>query len=345
MRKWLIPIAVLVITSSVSRPALAQFDKIFDDRGRARNGSIVKMTPTTITLNESGSDVLFKINAIRGLQFGDEPAELTTARDRVRQSNLEGALEELKKVNVNAITRDVVKQDAQFYTAFVEGKLALAGTGDKAAAKDKMLNFIKDAPGSYHLFTGAELLGDLAMALEQFEDAGRYYNALTKAEAPETKLKADVLIARALLGQQNYSGALDKFNAVIASPADSPEAGRQKLFGQIGRAICLAETGKADEGIRIIDDIIAKNDPRDAELFGRAYNAKGRCYLKGDKKDDALLAYLHTDLMFNKVPDVHAESLYYLTRLWGDVQQAERAVKARTFLNEYYSGSPWAKRQ
>ncbi|MCA9219938.1 MAG: tetratricopeptide repeat protein [Planctomycetales bacterium] len=344
MKKLLMLLAAVSL-AAVANPASAQFDQIFDERGRPHQGAVTKMTPTTITLQEGGREVNYDVNTIKSLKFGDEPGELTSVRDFVRQGNMNSARDELRKIDVASIARDVVKQDVAYFSAFVDGQLALQGDGDKAGAKDKMFAFIRANPGTYHLFEGAELLGDLAMALNAPDEAARFYSALTRAESADIKLKADVLVARALLAQQNFSGALEKFEAVAAAPGDSPAMNRQKQFAQIGRAVCLAETGQPDAGIAAIDDLISKTDPRDSELFGRAYNAKGRCLVKANKKEDALLSFLHTDLMFNNVPEVHAESLYFLSQLWADVQQAERSVRARSMLTDRYGGTAWAKRQ
>ena len=51
----------------------------------------------------------------------------------------------------------------------------------------------------------------------------------------------------------------------------------------MGKAVCLAETGKVAEGIAMLQELINKNDPQDSLPFGRIYNALGRCYVKENK--------------------------------------------------------------
>ena len=77
-------------------------------------------------------------------------------------------------------------------------------------------------------------------------------------------------------------------------------------------------------------------------LFARAYNALGRCYMKQNKPKDAVLALLHTDVLFYADADAHAEALYYLSKLWSDINKSDRAVAARSTLRERYAGSIWA---
>src|SRR5687768_9051282 len=158
-------------------------------------------------------------------------------------------------------------------------------------------------------------------------------------------MRANNAVARSLVGQKDFANALQKFDAVLASELTTPEAAQQKLFASIGKAVCLAETNKPDEGITLIEDIIAKNDAQDAELFAKAYNALGNCYLKANRPKDALQAFLHTDILFYADAESHAEALYRLSKLWNDVNKSDRAVAARNTLRERYAGSVWAQQE
>jgi hypothetical protein len=117
-----------------------------------------------------------------------------------------------------------------------------------------------------------------------------------------------------------------------------------KEFAALGRAVCLSEAGKPDEGVAEAEKIITNGDSRDGELFARAYNALGYCHLKAGRTKDALLAYLHVDLMFYQDPAQHAEALYFLRGLWKDVDKTEQSLKARTLLKQRYPGSVWASK-
>jgi hypothetical protein len=58
-------------------------------------------------------------------------------------------------------------------------------------------------------------------------------------------------------------------------------------------------------------------------------------------REGAVLAYLHTHLMFSGQADAHAEALLRLVELWPQVGHPERAAQARQELQQRYPG--WLK--
>src|SRR5678815_654888 len=170
--------------------------------------------------------------------------------------------------------------------AFVDAKLALTEGGNKNDAASALNKFFRDNPKSYHFYEAAETLGDLSVALGRHDLAATYYGekGLGSAPWPEYQLKAGVLMGRALILAGKFEEAAKAFETVIGSGETSADANAFKQHAMVGKAQCLAETGKADEGIAMLNDIVAKNDPQlDGKLFARAYNALGNCYLKQTK--------------------------------------------------------------
>ena len=104
----------------------------------------------------------------------------------------------------------------------------------------------------------------------------------------------------------------------------------------------MAGAGKTDEAIKAVQAVIAKADPENQELHARAYNILGNCYLTASKKKEALLAFLHVDLLYSRFPEQHAEALANLATLWADLDKADRAAQARDLLKEKYPNSAWA---
>lgn len=324
--------------------AQAQFDQIFGSQGTPTRGAIIEMNRLEVTIESSGRKKTFPIGEIKKLTLLDDPDELTRGRDAAEAGRYEDAFSELQNVSVGADAREIVKQDIAFYRGFARGKLALQGTGDPAAALNEMKAFVSSNPQSFHYFDAAELVGDLAVAQDDLALAETSYGLLVKEEeAPaEQKMRGAVLVAKAQLAQKKFDEAKENYRKVAEAGYSSPDADRQKLLAKVGVALCQAKTGEAKQAITALNAIIKNNDPRDMELFGRAYNALGACHIAENQTQDALLAYLHTDLMFFGDRDAHAEALYHLAELWSKANQSDRAVKARGTLKQRYAGSRWA---
>ena len=170
------------------------------------------------------------------------------------------------------------------------------------------------------------------------------YEAFVRQE--QTKVQAMAEELKTLkAGTPTYADKEKAFASALAIDSDTAESKRQKRLATVGKARCLAETGSPGDGVKMIEQIIADNDASDAVLFGRAYNAQGDCLRKLEKTKDALMAYLHVDVLFYSDPDVHAESLYHLSKLWSDIGKSDRAVAARNLLDERYPGSIWSRKE
>jgi len=109
------------------------------------------------------------------------------------------------------------------------------------------------------------------------------------------------------------------------------------------KARCAALGGKPDEAVKAAEAIIAKADPEQAELHALAYNVLGTALRKASKPKDALLAFLHVDVLYPHYPDAHAEALANLTQLWNELNKNERGARCRQLLEEQYRNSPWVK--
>ena len=306
------------------------------------------MTAAEVTIDMAGVAKKFPAHEIIKIAFAEDPSELTSARNLTVDKNYNSAKDQLAKLDPAKIERELIKQDVAFYKAFVEAKLALTEGGNKGDAASALFKFYKAYPNSYHFYEAAEVLGDLAVATGKYDAAATFYGdtGLGGAPWPEYKLKAGLLMGRALVLAGKFDDAAKAFETVAGSGETNTEANALKQHAIVGKAQCLAETGKPEEGITMLNDIVAKNDPQlDGKLFARAYNALGNCYLKQSKPKDALMAFLKTDLLFFTDSDAHAEALSKLATLWDTTGHSDRATDARNKLRDRYSGSIWASKQ
>ena len=147
------------------------------------------------------------VNEIVRITFKGEPPGLAAARNNVIQRNYNQALTELARLDGQQVSREFVRQDIEYYKALCQCKLAMSEGGDKTAAMNAMLNFVRAAPQSYHFYEAAETLGDLAMASGKWADVAvlepvRDY----KARHASTMLTFDAVVS-----------ALDQIEAKLSS--------------------------------------------------------------------------------------------------------------------------------
>jgi tetratricopeptide (TPR) repeat protein len=342
MKRFFLAPALCLILGVCSTLPAQQFDQVIPNTGSTISGVITGETMTFVEIEVRGAKRKVPVNQIKRVTFGEEPRELKRGRDNVITGNFEAGLDELKKVDYKGLQRTVIKQDYIFYRSLAMGRIALSQGGDKTAAI-RAMELTQKTPG-FHFFEAAELLGDLAVSRADYEKAASYYGVITKnAPWPGYKMRGGALVGRALIAQGKFAEAETTFDGVIATDDDSAVSTELRKVAEVGKAVCMAEQGKHEAAIVILNRIIAENSPESKELFGRAYNALGRCYRKAKRDKDAKLAYLHVDLLFYGNSEIHAESLYNLAKLWDSDSQPVNAVAARTLLTTRYAGSPWAK--
>jgi len=326
-------------------PSLAaEFTDRIRTTGGAEAGEITATTPVEISLDKgTAGKTQIPVNRIRSVVLDQEPSELTQARLNARNGGYSTALERLERIDRSKLRREIIKEDVAFYEAFCSAQLALSGNGDITDAGRRLNEFVRSNPRSFHYLEAVETMGDLLMAKGSYAAAQRQYAELAKTPWPDYKLRSGVLLGRTLAAQDKHDQAIREFDAVLASREDDAAAKEQKLSATLSKAVSLAETDQLDNGVALIEQMIADTDPEQKELQARAYNALGDSYQRAGRTKDALLAYLHVDVLYSSVPEAHAEALFHLSTLWNKVGQAERARQARQTLDQQYRGSRWAK--
>ncbi len=315
-------------------------------RGRVTGMSSVKVDFEKGTGGGIAEEI--PVNTILSIDFEDEPSELKFAKGHVQAGRYAEGLASLNKIK-EAPSRAEIKQDIEFYKAICTAKLALGGSGKIADAGRMMKAFVDANPRNYHYFEAAEALGDLLVAARVYTAAAEYYSRLEKAPWPEYKMRAEAALGRALLAQGKVAEAEAAFDKVLAAPIPTDPVAKemvqtQQTLAKLGKAGALVAKKKSDEAVKIVEEILKTADPEDSVLLARAYNVLGSAHRQAGRPKDALLAYLHVDVLYSHLPDAHAEALANLAELWEQVHKSERANRAQKTLEEEYPDSPWAKK-
>ena len=336
--------SVLWVLMLVTPASGQRDDRVTTKSNRSYSGEITAVGRNEVTVETRAGERKIPVNEIAKINFGDEPRELRLGRDSAVRAAYERAIEDLSKINIDALSRDVVKQDALFYLAWAQAKQGLEG-GDKAKGARMLQQYLKAYPEANHYYEAVRTLGDLAVALGRHDVAVKYYRQYGEAPFPEYQLEASLKVAVSLRVQGEWQQAMAEYDKVLASSLDSPEVVKQKQFARVGKAACLAGLGRPKEGVALVRQVLRENPAEsNRALYARAYNALGDCHRAMNQPKKALLDYLHTDLLYPDDPDAHAEALFHLAKLWREAaKNSERALQATTLLRNRYAGTRWAK--
>lgn len=270
-----------------------------------------------------------------------------------------------------------------FVTAAAAARQATVTGADVATAEAGLRAFLQKYPRNHNVFRASEILGDLLVrdgkwdaaaaayaamekgppalavraatakagsfyAQQKFADAEREYAAAEKtcAEA-EQKAEAERREAENNRREKEQAKAIKEANEWKRKEAgalqDRAASARQRHEASTGRARCLTRQGKAADAVKILREVLREADPESRELLGRAYAALGDAYRAAGQEQDALIAFLTVDLVYNMVPESHSEALFNLVELWKKVQSPERSREARQALETSYPESQWTK--
>ncbi len=316
-------------------------------RGSRRlKGEIVKITPDEITVNANGEKVI-SVDRINRVIFDGEPSQLTTVRRSVIEGRYNRVADELDKIT-DKPSRPEVKLEIEYYRSLAMAKMALSGeTKDIRGAATAMVSFVRNpgAKTSYHYYEALEIVGDLAMASNNAAAAEGQYKNIISAKSNPVKLTGLLKLADSQIAQNKFKEAVESYTSAEKINAPQQDDARKKMFAVIGKASCLAQLGRAEDGIKTINELIKTEDATDIQLFARAYNALGQCHLKSGNDKEALFAFLYTDLLFFGDSNSHAEALYYLNKLWTKTGKNSRAVQARKILKTRYQNTSWASKE
>jgi predicted negative regulator of RcsB-dependent stress response len=322
----------------IASPALAQTDRLYPQGGDVVLGKIKSISKSGIVMTVSGKDQTFNAGAIEKVMFQGDPTGLTQGREFALDNQFDQAISELKTVDANKLNRAPQKADFAFYVMYSQAQQALSGNGDLRASVTAALNFIKQNTDSWHFYKTAKLLGDLAVKLGSYDQASKYYGSLRNAPSAETKIESLYLNALVKLKQDKDAEAASDLQKIVGIGVQSPEGARLQTLAKAALAIATAKQGKGQEALDIVNELIAKLNPTDTETAAEIYNAQGASYMAMGDNQGALLAYLHTQLMFSTHPGPHSEALKQLAELWTKVGKPDRAAEARSELQQRYPG-------
>lgn len=314
----------------------------------AKRGTISSVGRTAVVIKtglKKDKPTSVPANEIDHIEWDGAPATLNSVRAAEAKGDYAAAVTGYEKfLKSGELKSDNVKADVQFFIARAKAKQALGDPKLVAAAIDGLQQFSKSHAASYHYYELLSLLGDLQLANKNFKEASDTFSELGKAPWKDVQLLARCAEARVLVAQNKPQQALPIYETVLAQVTADPLMKPLKNQAALGKAACLQQTSKNDESLGVLRGVIAGATPADTELLAEAYTLQGDSYQALGRSKEALLAYLHVDVLFAKEKKYHPKSLYYLSQLWAKAGKPLRAGDARSRLKTEYPNSEWAKK-
>lgn len=354
---WLAVAATLVVAApGVATAQSSDRVKLLDRKEVF--GEIQAATPDEVEILDSrGEAMRIPIDRIREVLLNGEPESLRNARGMLLRQDAGAALEELAKVTKPELdgSSNLVLAEMDFVRAAALGRVAAGSAGaaggaaGMAEAEAALRGFLKAHATSFHRYEALEIISALFARAGRYDDAAAALAGLEKGPA-SLRVRAAVGKAKLFYEQQKYAEALREFEAAEKAQTDDADLAsrRQKAEAALGRARCLARTGKAVEAVTVATSGVSTSGARglgaeDGEFLALAYATLGDALRAGGKDQDAIIAFLRVDLVHNAMPDAHAEALFNLAQLWDKMKNPERARQVRKALEATYPESRWTR--
>ncbi len=311
------------------------------------NGTVKDISKTELTVEKkSGGGGTEKIPAsdIVSITWSDEPPGLNIARINENNGAYDKALETYTKAVEQASKGpDGLQADLKWAVARC---VARKSQGDSAKLDEaiKALETFKTGNGDhYTYFECVRMLGELYLEKKDFLKSRTQFEALGKATATDSQMASKIALGRIAQAEGKGDDAIASYDAVIAMTAANPSEEAQRLDASLRKGTILLTKSQTDEAVKLLDEVIEKSAADDTRIQAEAWVRKGDALRSKNSDLEALLAYLHVEVLFSAEKSQHAEALFQLHKLAAKLGQPARAAEFREKLEADYPNSDWTK--
>lgn len=344
--KSLLATLALVVAVASGAPAFA-IETINRKRDKPISGEVSGVSKTEVTVKvKTPKEDTIKVpaNEILSIAWTGDTPDAGVARSDENAGRYQKAIDGYQKaLQASKATNALAKADLEFGIARASAKLALGEPARIDDAIKKLEDFRKAQSDHYRFYEAVNYLGQLQAAKNDFIRAKVSFDTLGKAPWKEYQMAAKIASGRLLLKENKLDEAAAEYETVVAMKPEGPVEESQRQEAVLGKARIMIAQKKYEDSLKLLDEVIDKAAGDDSKVNAEAFLRKGDCLReKGDDKD-ALLAYLHVDVLFASEKPLHAEALFRLAQLWDKVGNKARADEARDRLRSDYDYTEWAK--
>jgi len=336
-----IALAVLVAAIAVAR---LNAEDLIDRKGNnpQLRGDVTDISRTEVVLKGRNNQREYRVpaNEIERVRWQGENPQLTQVRIEERNGQFDKAIAAYEAAMKDSPS-DNLTTDLQFLIARATASKALANEENYDDAIKHLEKFRTAHSRSFHYFESLKLLARLYMAKRDVEQANATMKLLSEAPWNDFKMDADNLQARVALANGRVDAALAALDKVISVKPASPAEWSRRYEALLTKAACLQKQGKFQEAIDVLTNILDEAADDDTKTLAETCVRLGDCYQAAGRTKEAILAYLRVDILFPKEKTHHAESLYYLSRLFAQDGKFDKAADAQARLQQSYPRSSW----
>ncbi len=304
--------------------------------GRVR-GQVQSESATEVVVQLGASTIKVPTELISSIRYDGQSATYALGEARESAGQLAEAAEMFKKAAAESTGKPYPLQAALFREAEVLTELAAVEPDRIKDAKDRLTKFVKQYPSSRHTLGARACMARIQLASGDFPAAQAAIADL--ARMPKGAERAAVLRTKLLAKQNKHKEAIEELDKLIASSAKGSERLRAAQLAKAESLAALKEFTKAEVLLR---EVIKATPPEDAAGQAPAYNTLGDCLRAANRPKDALLAYLHTDMLYSKDKEEHPRALRQISTLFRQLKLDGRADEFEQRLKTEYPHSHWA---
>jgi tetratricopeptide (TPR) repeat protein len=300
-------------------------------------GQVKSESAGEVVVSVGTSTVSVPTDQILSIRYDGQPATLQLAETRENAGQLAEAAELFKKAAGEAADKPLVAQMALYREASALTGLALAEPDRVKDALDRLLRFVQAYPSGRHIIAALEDLVRLQLKSGDYKGAEAATAELAKF--PQGSFRASVLHAKMLAQQGHDDAAIAELDRIITSLPDRSTVLRDATLVKVQDLVGLKKYKEAETLVR---KVIQDTPAEDAVAQSALYNTLGDCLRAANRPKDALLAYLHTDLLYSKDRQEHSRALFQIEKLFRQLKQESRADEFAQRLRQEYPRSQWA---
>ncbi len=321
-------------------------DSVTKKSGGRASGKITASSKTDLTIKPpTGEAVVIPANDLLIVDFDDATADMKLGLADENTGRFDSAIQRVTKSKTDTkADNPLLKAEFDFVLARIDARIALADPSKRDDAIKRLQAFQKSNSDHYRYYESMALLGQVQLAKQDYDGARASFDALAQSPWSESKLAAKIATGRILMGENKLDEAIASFDEAVKAAGTSAGESARKYEAMLGKSRALIAQSKQTEALKELDEVTLHASADDTALQAEAYVLQGNAFQALNRTKEALLAYLHVDVLFKREAGYHAESLYHMAKLWKSVQLPERGLEAEATLQSSYPNSEWTKK-